>query len=242
MNDFSEFLYALRKEKGMTQAELATLLGVTNKAVSKWETGEAMPETSLLLPISRIFGVTVDELLEGKRNINNESTEGFQSKQSDENSSKGYNFKDEDFDYIKRHIFTREKEDEKTTLEKIGALVCACLFSLGMLTYLILGVVGNLWTPYWILIPLCSLSCGIIGIVFDLCNAKKRKQKLSRGENPYVGAICGIVMLLGIMAYLILGVFFSLWHPYWILIVACAFICSAIGIIGSIFSIKTNKE
>ena len=41
------------------------MLGVTNKAVSKWETGEAMPETSQLVPIARIFGVTVDELLEG---------------------------------------------------------------------------------------------------------------------------------------------------------------------------------
>ena len=48
MNDFGEFLFKLRKEKGMTQAELAQALGVTNKAVSKWETGEAMPETALL--------------------------------------------------------------------------------------------------------------------------------------------------------------------------------------------------
>ena len=54
MSAFGEFLYALRKENGMTQAELAERLGVTNKAVSKWETGEAMPESNLLLPIARI--------------------------------------------------------------------------------------------------------------------------------------------------------------------------------------------
>ena len=62
MNDFGEFLFKLRKENGMTQAELAQALGVTNKAVSKWETGEAMPETALLLPISRIFGVALSPL------------------------------------------------------------------------------------------------------------------------------------------------------------------------------------
>ena len=67
MNNFGDFLYALRKEKGITQAQLAQELGVTNKAVSKWETGEAMPETSLLVPLSKIFGVTVDELLNGER-------------------------------------------------------------------------------------------------------------------------------------------------------------------------------
>ena len=38
MNTFGEFLFSLRKEKGMTQAELAEKLGVSNKAVSKWET------------------------------------------------------------------------------------------------------------------------------------------------------------------------------------------------------------
>ena len=47
MNTFGEFLFSLRKEKGMTQAELAEKLGVSNKAVSKWETNEAMPETGL---------------------------------------------------------------------------------------------------------------------------------------------------------------------------------------------------
>lgn len=65
---FGDFLYTLRKEKGMTQTELADLLGVTNKAVSKWETGESYPETSLLVPIANVFGITVDELLRGERN------------------------------------------------------------------------------------------------------------------------------------------------------------------------------
>lgn len=67
MYEFGEFLYQLRKEKGWTQAELADRLGVTNKAVSKWETGESFPETGQLVPISSLFEVTVDELLRGKK-------------------------------------------------------------------------------------------------------------------------------------------------------------------------------
>lgn len=69
-NNFGEFLYALRKEKGWTQSELADKLGITNKAVSKWETGEAFPETSQLVPLSTVFDLTVDELLRGERNQN----------------------------------------------------------------------------------------------------------------------------------------------------------------------------
>ena len=70
MNKFGEFLYELRKEKGLTQQELADKLNITNKAVSKWETGDAFPETAQLKPLARILGVSVDELLEGKRNGN----------------------------------------------------------------------------------------------------------------------------------------------------------------------------
>ena len=48
LSKFSEFLYSLRKQKHLTQTELAEQLGITNKAVSKWETGEAMPDTAQL--------------------------------------------------------------------------------------------------------------------------------------------------------------------------------------------------
>lgn len=70
LNSFGLFLYSLRKERGMTQQELADLLDITNKAVSKWETGEAFPETAQLVPLADIFGVSVDELLRGKRMTN----------------------------------------------------------------------------------------------------------------------------------------------------------------------------
>lgn len=69
MNDyaFGNFLYILRAEKGLSQAQLGEMLGVTNKAVSKWENGSAKPNTSLLPKIAEILGVTVEELFACKR-------------------------------------------------------------------------------------------------------------------------------------------------------------------------------
>lgn len=61
------FLAQLRREKGLTQKELAEQLYVTDKAVSKWERGLSMPDPSLLLPLSECLGVTVTELLRGAR-------------------------------------------------------------------------------------------------------------------------------------------------------------------------------
>lgn len=65
MNEFGNYLYGLRRGAGMTQQELAEKLGVTNRTISKWETGETFPETAQLIPLANIFHVTVDELLRG---------------------------------------------------------------------------------------------------------------------------------------------------------------------------------
>ena len=57
----------LRKEKGLTQEELAQHMGISPQAVSKWENDQTCPDISALPKLARLFGITVDELLEGKR-------------------------------------------------------------------------------------------------------------------------------------------------------------------------------
>ena len=56
----------LRSKKGLSQNELGAMLGVTNKAVSRWETGRGYPDTALLLKLAKILEITVDELLKGE--------------------------------------------------------------------------------------------------------------------------------------------------------------------------------
>ncbi len=61
------FIAELRRELSLSQKQLAEKLNVTDKAVSKWETGRSAPDISLLMPLSEILGVTVTEILEGER-------------------------------------------------------------------------------------------------------------------------------------------------------------------------------
>ena len=63
---FSERLKGYRRDKNLTQQELADLLGVSNKTVSRWESGGGYPDVPLLVPLARALGVTVDDLLEGR--------------------------------------------------------------------------------------------------------------------------------------------------------------------------------
>ena len=61
------FVAQLRKEQGLTQKELADRLHVTDKAVSKWETGKGFPDVKLLEPLAQVLGVSLVELLQGAR-------------------------------------------------------------------------------------------------------------------------------------------------------------------------------
>ena len=61
-----KFISDLRKEKGLTQAQLSEKLGITDRAVSKWETGRSMPDASIMLELCEILGISVNELLSGE--------------------------------------------------------------------------------------------------------------------------------------------------------------------------------
>lgn len=66
-NTFGSMVAELRKEKGMTQAELAEKMGITDKAVSKWERDLSYPDIASIPRLAEILGVSVDELLSLKR-------------------------------------------------------------------------------------------------------------------------------------------------------------------------------
>lgn len=62
-----KFIAELRKEQGLTQEQFGEKIGVTNKTVSRWETGTYLPPADVLLSMSKMFGVSINEILSGKR-------------------------------------------------------------------------------------------------------------------------------------------------------------------------------
>lgn len=65
-----EAIKALREQQGLTQRQLADALGVTDKAISKWETGRGLPDVTLIEPLARALHVSVAELLSGEQIVN----------------------------------------------------------------------------------------------------------------------------------------------------------------------------
>ena len=69
-----KFIAERRKKASLTQMQLAERLGITDRAVSKWETGKAMPDTAIMLELCDILGISVNELLSGEKiNMENDN-------------------------------------------------------------------------------------------------------------------------------------------------------------------------
>ena len=61
------FISNVRKEQGLTQKQLAERVGVSDKAVSRWETGKGLPDTSIMSDLCEVLGININELLSGER-------------------------------------------------------------------------------------------------------------------------------------------------------------------------------
>ncbi len=133
--DIGKFIAKCRKEKKLTQAQLAERLNITDRAVSKWETGKSMPDSSIMLELCEILGITVNELLSGEE-IDMESYE----KKADEN------------------LIALKKKDENNMAKNV---IISILFSvtllIGIMVCLIcnIAISGNLT---WSLIPISSIA------------------------------------------------------------------------------------
>ena len=91
-----KFIFELRKEKKMTQQELADKIGVTDRAISKWENGRGMPDLSLMKPLCEILGITLNELISGERIEKKELQ-----KKSEENILKTINYSNKKTKFFK---------------------------------------------------------------------------------------------------------------------------------------------
>lgn len=140
--NIGKFIAQLRKEKKMTQKELANQLHITDKAVSKWERGLSCPDISLLNPIADILGVTTSELLNGQKN----------EQPSNEQISKD----------IKKNVDNALAYAEKSTHKKMISFqnILTLCFSLILLLSIIICCICDIalsGTFTWSLFPISSI-------------------------------------------------------------------------------------
>ncbi len=132
--EIGKFIATCRKEKKLTQAQLAEKLNITDRAVSKWETGNSLPDSSIMLELCSILGITVNELLSGEK-IDMERYE----KKADENL-----------------IALKKKNENNMTKNGIISILFSVTLFIGIIACLICDVAisGNVT---WSFIPISSI-------------------------------------------------------------------------------------
>lgn len=139
-------LVKLRKQLGFSQEELAEKIGVSRQAVSKWERSESSPDTDNLIALSKIYGVSIDEMLDYDvdTSVKDTSTETFKEQYT-------YNDKHSDNDDGTYDTYHKRPRNWQSFPIAIVAVII----------YLSLGIFWNLWHPGWLvflIIPLFHVS------------------------------------------------------------------------------------
>ena len=93
--EIGKFIARCRREKKLTQAQIAEKLNITDRAVSKWESGKSMPDSSIMLELCEILGITANELLSGEKI----DVENLEKKADEKKCINMYSFLLNDFDW-----------------------------------------------------------------------------------------------------------------------------------------------
>lgn len=170
-----KFILELRKEKNMTQMDLADKIGVTDRAVSKWENGKGMPDLSLMQPLCKELGITINDLLSGEKIDNHDDQEKFEESGLD----------------------TGQYSNEK--MIKCFGFYIGVFFS-GIFVIPTLGVVAPVFTLCAIIAPLGGLV-KLIGYIFNFSVPFVSFQIGNFELEPISGFILSVA--LGLVLYLI---------------------------------------
>lgn len=121
--EFNNKLYELRKQKGLSQEELASRLNVSRQTISKWEVGESTPDMEKLAAISELFDISLDELVLDKAAKKEETTE--------------QTTKQKFYSDIKEHVLTEDNKKKARKGLKIAGIVLTVFFLIDLISMII---------------------------------------------------------------------------------------------------------
>lgn len=246
-------LVKLRKDKKLSQEALASELGISRQAVSKWERAESSPDTDNLIMLANLYGLSLDELLSTDQ-------EKFESGETYEGGAKEESKCEEDKDFIhislKEGIHVKEKngdevhvgwkgihvtegnkdKTEEVHIDQNGIFVDGHQYNrndyqkdfpvaiLVFVAYIILGVQYDAWHPGWLIF-------GFVPIFHTLISAIKHRD-ISYFAYPVV-----VLMYIGYCGFVD-----GSWYPQWLSILSIPVYYSVFGYLSYLFKRKEKKE
>lgn len=234
-------LYELRKKFGYSQEELAEKIGVSRQAISKWERSEASPDTDNLIMLSKVYGITIDELINGPSDQSEESPKKNEAKEDDSEDSndekKNTHIHFDNGIHIddgKEHVHIDfsgiHVEDEESTvrIDKDGIFVSddgeikidteedkrehPVISAFKRFPYPILALLAYLAFGFWNVCGGWAAGWVVFLTVPIYYSILNAIQKKNPRKFAYAVLVTGVYVYLGIM--------YGLWHPYWIMFIS----------------------
>lgn len=218
--NFGEKLYELRKEKKLSQEEVADKLNVTRQTVSKWETNQSTPDFDKVLPLCELFGISADELLSGNK--------------KEENNTQKKTRKVE----IEEEKTPSKQEIRRKSAEVVSTSIFIYIVAVALLTVAIPVLKMNPIVASAIF--LCAIAWATARIVKHYMSIPKfEKTKEEKRENEIVKQINGIVGGICTAIYFIVSFATMAWYITWVIFIIDGLICQ---IIKLLFMLKEEKE
>lgn len=216
-------LVQLRKAHGYSQEELASLIGISRQAVSKWERAEASPDTDNLIALARLYGLSLDDLLQGPQGAETPSAEDGELVDIGWGHLHVRDAHGEEVHITPGRVFVQDTDGQTTDLDWQHRRPQSrwLTFPFPVLVagvYLTMGFLGNLWHPGWLLFLSIPLYYSMVEILVHKKSWRHFAYPLFAG-----------------LIYLALGLFGGWWHPGWLIFLT-------VPLFYSIEDIITNRR
>ena len=189
-------LMELRKEKHLSQEEVAEQLNVTRQSVSKWETDQSTPDFDKILPICELFGISTEELITGEKSktiINNDSKEEI--------------------------IYDSEENKKK----RIGGLAISILLYFVAVAWIVSGIAFFKVSPI-LAVSIFLIICGVATclIVYTAIVYKKKLSPEEEKKRKLYKQVDSVLALVFLVLYFLVSFTTFAWHITWIIFIIYA--------------------
>lgn len=223
--NLGEKLFELRKEKNLSQEEVADKLNVTRQTISKWETNQSTPDFDKIIPICELFEISTEELLTG-------------------------NNKEEKRNQEQNQVTEKEKEKEKVlsrneVRRKSAEVVSTSVFIyIAAVALLVVAIPVLKINPVVVVaIFLCAIGWATARIIkhymsvpkFEETKEEKKEKEIIKQINGIVGAICTVI-------YFIVSFTTMAWHITWVIFIIDGLICQVIRLIFMLKEEEINEK
>lgn len=234
-------LYEMRRSKGLSQEQVADVLGVTRQTVSKWETDQTTPDFDKILPLCELYNMTTDELLKGEPR--QDSTQEYSTEHNNDNTNNTYYYEPDRYETCTTDtIPTAEERNLYEKGRRKSALIMAvaiCLYILSVIPFFIFDNEKIMLPLFFTIIAVATMM--IVFAALSKPKAIKKTIQQTKDDKLYkqiTSILSGIILIL----YMLISFATGAWNITWLLWVIYAIICQIIKLVFMLKGSEINDE